>query len=257
MEGREHERMPYSVQAAFRTPSSFLVAYSVNLSRGGLFLETTADIPTGALVTVDLEIPTAGNVSLTGVVAWRRGVELVEGQPEGPPGLGIEFQDVAPVLGGVIDHLVSAFHGVQILVLSGDRQDRTTLARSIKSIISTAEVLQAADASVAMTLMSPEIDLAVVDIDFDVEGGLNTLRGAKTQTPPVPTIALTMNNQLREHARNAGADEVATNPPPFAELQVVLVRALGKPTSVIGGRAPSGSGPSGASGSGPSGSGPT
>ena len=173
-------------------------------------------------------------MSLNGIVAWRRGIEAMEGQPVGPPGLGIEFQDVAPVLGGVIDHLVSSFHGVQILVLSGDRQDRTTLARSIKQIISTAEVLQAADASVAMTLRSGEIDLAVIDIDFDVEGGLAALRGAKTQTPPVPTVALTMNNQLREHARLAGADEIATNPPPFAELQVVLVRALSKPTSVIG-----------------------
>jgi uncharacterized protein (TIGR02266 family) len=234
MAEREHERMPYSVQAEFRTPSSFLVAYSVNLSRGGLFIETEADIPTGALITVDFNIPTAGQVSLNGVVSWRRGAEPVEGQPEGPPGLGIEFQDVAPSLGSVIDKLVSTFHGVQILVLSGDRQDRTTLARSIKSIISTAEVMQAADASVALTLMSGEIDLAVIDVDFDVEGGLEALRAAKKQTPPVPSIALTMNNKLREHARAAGADEIATNPPPFVELQVVLVRALSKPTSVRG-----------------------
>jgi len=234
MTERGQERMPYSVHAEFRTASSFLVAYSVNLSRGGLFVETDADIPTGALVTVDLDIPTAGKVSLNGVVSWRRGIEIAEGQPEGPPGLGIEFQDVAAPLGGVIDLLVSSFHGVQILVLSGDRQDRTTLARSIKSIISTAEVMQAADANVATTLMSSEIDLAVVDVDFDVEGGLATLRAAKAQNPRVPTVALTMNNKLREHARAAGADEIATNPPPFAELQVVLVRALSKPTSVRG-----------------------
>ncbi len=234
MAERAHDRMPYSVKAEFRTASSFLVAYSVNLSRGGLFLETDADIPTGALVTVDFEIPTIGQISLNGAISWRRGPERVEGEPEGPPGIGIEFQDVAPLLGGVIDRLVSGFHGVQILVLSGDRQDRTTLARSIKSIISTAEVMQAADANVAMTLMSSEIDLAVIDVDFDVEGGLAALRAAKTQSPPVPTVALTMNNKLREHARAAGADEIATNPPPFAELQVVLVRALSKPTSVRG-----------------------
>ena len=234
MADREHERMPYSVHAEFRTASSFLVAYSVNLSRGGLFLETDSDIPTGALITVDLAIPTAGQISLNGVVAWRRSMELTGGQPEGPPGLGIEFQGVVPQLGAVIDKLVSGFHGVQILVLSGDRQDRTTLARSIKSIISTAEVMQAADANVALTLMSGEIDLAVIDVDFDVEGGLSALRAAKAQVPPVPSVALTMNNKLREHARAAGADEIATNPPPFAELQVVLVRALSKPTSVRG-----------------------
>ena len=230
MTERAHERMPYSVQVEFRTASSFLVAYSVNLSRGGLFIETDADIPTGALLTVDLGVPGAGQVPLNGVIAWRRGTE----SNEGPPGLGVEFQDVAPQLGAVIDRLVSGFHGVQVLVLSGDRQDRTTLARSIKSIISTAEVMQAADANVAQTLMSSEIDLAVIDVDFDVEGGLATLRAAKAQEPSVPTIALTMNNKLREHARAAGADEIATNPPPFAELQLALVRALSRPSAVRG-----------------------
>ena len=47
MTDRDQARMPYTVQVEFRTPSSFLVAYSVNLSRGGLFIETDADIPTG------------------------------------------------------------------------------------------------------------------------------------------------------------------------------------------------------------------
>lgn len=228
MPEREHGRMPYSVLVEFRTPSSFLVAYSVNLSRGGLFIETDADIPSGAPVMINFGIPTAGQITLNGTVSWRRGVE----SPDGPPGLGIEFVDVAPQLGAMIDRLVSAFHGVQILVLSGDRQDRTSLARSIKSIISTAEVMQAADANVATTLMSSEIDLAVVDIDFDVEGGLAALRAAKEQAPPVPAVALTANPKLYEYARAAGADEIVSNPPPFAELQVVLVRALSKPSFV-------------------------
>ena len=230
MTDRDQARMPYTVQVEFRTPSSFLVAYSVNLSRGGLFLETDADIPMGAPVTIDFGIPNGGQISLNGTVSWRRGLEALDG----PPGLGIELVDVAAQLGGVIDRLVSSFQGVQILVLSGDRQDRTTLARSIKSIISTAEVMQAADASVATTLMSGEIDLAVVDIDFDVEGGLAALRAAKEQAPPVPAVALTANPKLHEYARAAGADEIVANPPPFAELQVVLVRALSKPALVRG-----------------------
>ena len=52
--------MPYTVQVEFRTASSFLVAYSVNLSRGGLFLETEADVPTGAAMTLDFTVPNAG-----------------------------------------------------------------------------------------------------------------------------------------------------------------------------------------------------
>ena len=221
--------MPYSVQVDFRTASSFLVAYSVNLSRGGMFLETEADIPTGALMTLDLTVPGAGTTSVNGVVAWRRGYE---DSSAGPPGIGVEFQDVGPQLGSVIDRLVSGFRGVHVLLLSGDRQDRTTLARNIKSIISTAEITQAADANVAATVVSGELDAAIVDVDFDVDGGIKTIQAAKQQTPPVPTIALTSNSAYRELAVAAGADELLSNPPAFADLQVVLVRALGKPAAI-------------------------
>jgi uncharacterized protein (TIGR02266 family) len=229
MPEREYERMPYSVQVEFRTASSFLVAYSVNLSRGGIFIETDTDLPSGVLVALELNVPGAGLLHLVGIVAWRRGHE----SPDGPPGIGVEFQDVAPQLGSAIDKLVSSFNGVQILLLSGDRQDRTTLARSIKSIISTAEILQVADAAVAATLLTSEIDLAVIDVDFDPDGALEILRSAKLVSPRVPTIAIASNTKLREQARAAGADELASNPPPFAELQILLVRALGRPVSVI------------------------
>ena len=229
MSEREYDRIPYSVQVEFRTASSFLVAYSVNLSRGGIFIETDSEVPAGVLLMIDLQVPGAGLLHLIGLVAWRRGID----SPDGPAGLGIEFQDVAPQLGSTIDKLVSSFQGVQILVLSGDRQDRTTLARSIKSIISTAEVLQAADAALAATLLTNEIDVAIVDVDFDPEGALAILRAAQAVSPKVPTVAIAASAKLRELARANGADELATNPPPFAELQVVLVRALSKPISVL------------------------
>jgi uncharacterized protein (TIGR02266 family) len=221
--------MPYAVQVEFRTASSFLVAYSVNLSRGGLFLETEVDIPTGAAMTLDFSVPGAGMSSLNGMVAWRRSAAEAA---EGPVGIGIEFQDVAPQLGSLIDKLVSTFRGVQMLLLSGDRQDRTTLARNVKSIISTAEITQAADSNVASSVLTHEIDAAIVDVDFDLEGALAIIRKAKAQTPPVPTIALSSNATNREQVVAAGADELLPNPPPFAELQVVLVRALGKPIAI-------------------------
>ena len=72
--------MPYRVQVEFRTASSFLVAYSVNLSRGGLFLETEHDIPTGAPIALELRVPGTGPLELDGMVTWRRGRR----QPRGP-----------------------------------------------------------------------------------------------------------------------------------------------------------------------------
>ncbi len=218
-------RLPFVVQAEFRTAASFLVAYSVNLSRGALFLETEHDVPSGSPIGVDLGVPgVATPIELAGIVAWRRGAD----SPDGPPGIGIELADVAP-LGTTIDRLVADFHGIQILLLSGDRQDRTTLARLIKSIVTTAEVAQAADAEVAKSTLAPELDLVVLDLDFETDRALDTLRAARAVEPRVPTLAITASPMLREQARAEGADETASNPPPFTELQVVLVRALSRP----------------------------
>ncbi|MFT3699128.1 MAG: TIGR02266 family protein [Kofleriaceae bacterium] len=229
MSEREHPRMPYAVQVEFRTASSFLVAYSINLSRGGLFLETDADVPQGAEMTLDFAVPNAGVTSVNGIVAWRR---QIEDAASGPPGIGVEFQDITSELGALIDRLATSFRGVQVLLLSGDRQDRTTLARNIKSIFSTAEITQAADANVAGSVLSSEVDVVLVDVDFDIEGALSIIRAAKALNPAVPAIALTSNPSYREQAVAAGVDELLTNPPPFADLQVVLVRALGKPIAV-------------------------
>jgi len=59
MSEREHQRIPYAVEVEFRTASSFLVAYSVNVSRGGLFLETEHEVPVGAQITLRLAVPSA------------------------------------------------------------------------------------------------------------------------------------------------------------------------------------------------------
>ena len=220
--------MPYAVQVEFRTASSFLVAYSVNLSRGGLFLETEAEVPVGSPVSLGLAVPGLGTVQLTGAVAWRRGRESADG----PPGIGVEFVELTPDLGGLIDRLVSNYEGITVLLYASDRIDRTSLTRVIRSILGTAEVVSAEDAAVAGTMMTSEVDVSVIDVDSDPEGAFAALRKAKYTDPPIPTIALASSKKLREHAKAAGADEVASNPPAFQELQILLVRALGRPISV-------------------------
>jgi uncharacterized protein (TIGR02266 family) len=228
MSEREYPRVPYAVEVEFRTASSFLIAYSVNLSRGGLFLETEHDLPIGADLGLRFSVPGAGALALAGRVAWKRGRE----SPDGPPGIGIEFDDVVANLGGTIDRLVSSYQGLSILLLSADKTDRNSLTRLIRSILATADVVSASDARVAETLLTGDVDLAVIDVDAEPEGALGALRAAKLVHPPIPTLALASSKKLREHARAAGADEVASNPPPFSELQMLLVRALGRPIAV-------------------------
>ena len=81
-------------------------------------------------------------------------------------------------------------------------------------------------------MLTSEVDVAIVDVDFDLEGGLATIRAAKALTPPVPAIAITSNPSHREQAVDPGTAALLQNPPPVADLQIVLVRALGKPVAV-------------------------
>ena len=220
--------MPYAVAVEFRSPSSFLIAYSLNLSRGGLFVETQQGFAPGTPLDLGFRVPGAGEITLQGVVSWQREA----GSPDGPPGVGVEFSDISAQLGDFIDQLVAGFSGIQVLLLATDTKDRSSLTRMVKSIVSSAEVLQASDGNVAATLITDDVDLAVIDIDGDPESALDTVRAARKLAPPVPVIALASTKRLRDHARAAGADELAGNPPAFEELQLAVMRALARPTAV-------------------------
>lgn len=228
MSDREHQRMPFAVPVEFRTASSFLVAYSVNLSRGGLFLETDRVLEPGAAITVQLLVPSVGGVALEGRVTWRRG----PGDSAGPAGVGVEFDRVGDDLGALIDRLVGCYEGLDVLLLCKDKRDRSALTRLVRSIISTAEVVGAADAHLAETLLTDDVDLLIVDVDADPEGAMLTLKRCKESGLAVPSVALTANKRWHERARLAGAGEVGSNPPPFKELQRLLVRAIGRPVKV-------------------------
>ncbi|MBT8493476.1 MAG: TIGR02266 family protein [Deltaproteobacteria bacterium] len=226
MTGREHQRIPYAVQVQFRTASSFLVAYSVNLSRGGLFIETEELLDTGTEVSLQFAVPGTGPILARGRVAWAR--QLLD--QNGPPGIGVEFDDIVNTIGPIIDRLVADFSGVNVLLMSADDRNRKTLSRLIRSIISTAEVVGATDASVAENILDSEIDLVIIDLDGPSDEALSTLVTAHSMG--IPTVALGSESAARDRAREAGAVEVASNPPPSAEFQRILVSALGKPATV-------------------------
>jgi type IV pilus assembly protein PilZ len=228
MAERAHDRVPFCVRVQFRNASSLLIAYSVNLSRGGVFLETEEAVEIGSEVTLQLEVPRAGPVLLAGRVSWRRS----HADKDGPLGIGVEFDDMVDTLGELIDNLVAQFSGITVLLLCPDAKERGALIRQMRSIIATAEVVGATDARVAESLLDEDIDLAVLDADADPEAALRLLAGVQAMFSPVPVVVMAAGEELRQRARVGGADEVIGKPPAFGELQSAVMRALGRPTSV-------------------------
>lgn len=216
------------MRVQFRNASSFLVAYTVNLSRGGVFLETEELLVVGSEIALQLEVPQAGPVTLNGRITWRREQPDIDG----PKGIGIEFDHMIDPLGELIDHLVAQFGGITVLLVCKNSRDRVTISRQLRSIIATAEVVGASDSKMAESLLDDEIDLILLDGDTDSAAMLQVLQAAHSLFNPVPTIVMSADEEVRSKARVSGASEVIANPPPFGELHAAVMRALGRPSAV-------------------------
>lgn len=228
MPPREHDRVPLSVQVEFRNASSFLVAYSVNLSRGGMFLETDNPAPVGAEIALSFAIPGSGEIALSGRVIWRR--EPCDG--EGPTGMGVEFYEMGDTLGAVIDRLAADFAGLSVLLFCVEDNRRTSLTRKIRSIFSTADVVGPSEARLVEPLLDDPFDLAVIEAESAPEAALATLTSIRTMQPRLPAVVISGRDDVRDRARAVGAAELVDSPPQYVEFQRVLLRALGRPALI-------------------------
>lgn len=229
MENRLQERVPLALEVEYRTASAFLVAFSANLSSGGVFVETDRPLPIGTDLALRFNVPGTGPLEVMGVVAWTR----LPGE-EAPPGMGIRFiEPVDAHYGDIIDDLVTSFHGLRVIVMAAGPTARSQLARAVRSILTTAEIVEAADSAAAESALAHDADLVVLHLhDGDAEG-LLTLRLAKVGARrAIPVLATTRAEGMSDRAHELGADEVLEHPPAAADLQAAILRALGRPCRV-------------------------
>jgi uncharacterized protein (TIGR02266 family) len=219
---RQHLRAPAHLSVSYRTSGAFLVAYTVNLSKGGIFIEAPP-LEVGTEVSLALEVPEVGRLDVQGVVAWIR----EENSLGLPIGMGIQFSSgLDEKHGAAIDALVSTFEGLEILVM-GSADRRALLARYVASILA-CETVEAETRSTAEIVLGEGIDLAIIDLDTSGTEGSDSLVVARATTPPTPVIALASSAEMQTWARAAGADQVVRSPPTFNELQAAVITALSR-----------------------------
>src|SRR5688572_2637419 len=118
-----------ALEVEYRTSTAFLVAYSLNLSKGGLFLETDTPLPVGTGIRVKFQvIGSAQPIETDGAVIWVR----EQTDEEGPAGMGIAFVQLEARYGTVIDGIVSRFDGIAMLVASSVTTTRTVVGRYLR-----------------------------------------------------------------------------------------------------------------------------
>jgi molecular chaperone DnaK len=110
---------------------SFAEEFATNLSPGGMFIRSRSPQPVGTLVKFEVQI--AGGVRVlrgTAVVRWVRQVA----DAEGPPGMGLQFQDLDPVTQALIDRMLElnrAAEKAAAATPSADELEKEMLAKGM------------------------------------------------------------------------------------------------------------------------------
>jgi len=87
---RNRQRFPAEVKIDYRSVGSFITDYSANMSKGGVFVQTS--LPLAVDTKVKLRVTLPGHqlpFCLDGVVRWSRSAK--DGEPN--PGMGIQFDN--------------------------------------------------------------------------------------------------------------------------------------------------------------------
>lgn len=228
---RQHPRLRLSLAVSYRTAGGFLVAYSVNLSKGGVFIEAPP-LPVGTRVHLELELPASPGsdgppqkVDVEGVVTWVRPI----GDDRMPAGMGLQFvHSLDESIGQHIDALATVFEGLEILVVSAPTERRSLLSRYVKGIVD-CQCVEADRREVAAVVLADGVDLVVVDLDTMGVDGMGVTIMALNAPVPMPVIALANDTDTQDWARRRGVDQVLPAPPPFADLQAAVLLALTRP----------------------------
>ncbi len=89
---RRAARLNHEILVAYRTMDGFITDWAVNISKGGLFVNTRAPLPVGSQVRLIVSLPNAAfPFDLQGKVSW---VNEFDNASNLVPGMGIEFVDI-------------------------------------------------------------------------------------------------------------------------------------------------------------------
>jgi type IV pilus assembly protein PilZ len=89
---RPSHRLHHELLVAYRTVDGFITDWAVNISKGGIFVNTRSPLAIGSQVRLILSLPDgAFPFDLSGRVAW---VNAYDNATNLVPGMGIEFLDI-------------------------------------------------------------------------------------------------------------------------------------------------------------------
>lgn len=218
-----------ALEITYRSDAALLVAYATHLVRGQLVVETSARIPHGTPLRLQLVAP-ATSIALEGVVSHTR--DEANGAHDAFE-LALDVSARADLLGEAIDKLAFGFKGLRALVAASQAAPRALLIRYLRSIV-TCEVIEVDQTKLSEPGAICDVDLAVIDLDSSGASGYELYARLRehSEACTAPVLAVAHLERDRARAASLGFDEALSNPPAFADLQSAALRSLARPLKV-------------------------
>ena len=106
---RKDKRAPVSLKVRFKsaTVDQFIEQYSMDISRGGLFIKSKSPMPVGTLLKFEFQLKDESRlIQGVGRVVWMRMAEQ-SSEPDRPPGMGVKFIKMDPQSRAIVERIVA------------------------------------------------------------------------------------------------------------------------------------------------------
>ncbi|MCB9666912.1 MAG: TIGR02266 family protein [Myxococcales bacterium] len=106
---RKDKRAPVSLKVRFKsaTVDQFIEQYSIDISRGGLFIKSKSPMPVGTLLKFEFQLKDESRlIQGVGRVVWMRMVAQ-SSDPDRPPGMGVKFIKMDPQSRAIVERIVA------------------------------------------------------------------------------------------------------------------------------------------------------
>lgn len=236
---RAQPRIAKEIKVEFRSLDEFVVAYTEDISRGGIFVKTDALLPVGSTIHLDLVLPDhASRFAVIARVAYLLPAEKAKATGRNP-GMGLEFLESES---GDLMRQLEAFITLNFGI---DRAINRSLSASVLLVgANLSPWLQPIregghQASLAQTgmealglILTSQLDLVIAAAELPVIDGWQLL-GMIRQRPSVshiPFVLVTppLTDSQRLHAYKIGVDDIVSPDVPAEEVNVRIVHVVGR-----------------------------
>jgi uncharacterized protein (TIGR02266 family) len=242
-------RRSLHLQVQFESFDEFVSAYTLNVSRTGLFIPTEKFLPMGAVVSLDIELPEGGpKIKAIARVAYV--LDAAKARDTGRmPGMGMEFLDAegVPFADQISKYLddkaTSASDGrrrkprATVLVIDDSDSQRMAAIQCLRS--SGFEVLSAIDGLEGLgTAIRERPDVILSDVNMPRMDGWKLLRMIRARPNLANTPLIFLTTQSDDIARlkgyRLGVDDFLAKPFQGAELVARVERVLNRSRAQAG-----------------------